>query len=39
MISVHAAVIAKFADTCLFLLRWGRASWDGVTSVVGILHL
>jgi uncharacterized protein involved in exopolysaccharide biosynthesis len=37
--SADAALIGKFADTCLLLVRWGRASWDDVTSAAGYLRL
>jgi polysaccharide biosynthesis transport protein len=39
MTSADAAVVGKFADACLFLVRWGRISWDEVTSAVGYLRL
>jgi Mrp family chromosome partitioning ATPase len=37
--SPDAALIAKFADTRLFLVRWGRTSWDEMTAAVGFLRL
>jgi polysaccharide biosynthesis transport protein len=39
MTSADAALIAKFADTRLLLVRWGRTSWDEVTAAVGFLRL
>jgi len=39
MTSADAALIGRFADTCLLLVRWGRTSWDQVTSAVGFLRL
>jgi succinoglycan biosynthesis transport protein ExoP len=39
MTSADAAVIGRFADTCLFLVRWGRTSWDELTSSVRYLRL
>jgi polysaccharide biosynthesis transport protein len=39
MTSADAAVVGRFADTCLFLVRWDQASWDEVTSTVGFLRL
>jgi Mrp family chromosome partitioning ATPase len=37
--SPDSALIAKFADTRLFLVRWGRTSWDEMTAAVGFLRL
>jgi capsular exopolysaccharide synthesis family protein len=39
MTSADAAVIGRFADTCLLLVRWGRTSWDEMTAAVGFLRL
>jgi Mrp family chromosome partitioning ATPase len=39
MTSADAAIIGKFADTRLLLLRWGRTSWDEMTATVGFLRL
>jgi succinoglycan biosynthesis transport protein ExoP len=39
MTSADAAVIGRFADTCLLLVRWGRTSWDQMTAAVGFLRL
>jgi capsular exopolysaccharide synthesis family protein len=39
MTSSEAAVIARFADRCLFLVRWGRTSRDEMTSALGFLRL
>ena len=39
MTSADAAVIGKFADTRLLLVRWGRTSWDEMTAAVGFLRL
>jgi len=38
MTSADAAVIGRFADTCLLLVRWGRSSWDEMTAAVGFLR-
>src|SRR5262249_54025933 len=37
--SPDAALVARFADTHLFLVRWGRTSWDEMTAAVGFLRL
>jgi len=37
--SADAAVIGRFADTRLLLVRWGRTSWDQMTEAVGFLGL
>jgi uncharacterized protein involved in exopolysaccharide biosynthesis/Mrp family chromosome partitioning ATPase len=37
--SADAALIGRFADTCLLLVRWGRTSWDEMTAAVGFLRL
>jgi Mrp family chromosome partitioning ATPase len=39
MTSADAALIGKFADTRLLLVRWGRTSWDQMTAAVGFLRL
>jgi polysaccharide biosynthesis transport protein len=39
MTSSEAAVIGRLADRCLFLVRWGRTSWDEMTSAIGFLRL
>jgi polysaccharide biosynthesis transport protein len=39
MMSPDAAVIARFADTRLLLVRWGRTYWDEMTAAVGFLRL
>jgi Mrp family chromosome partitioning ATPase len=39
MTSAEAAVIGRFADTCLLVVRWGRTSWDEMTAAVGFLRL
>jgi polysaccharide biosynthesis transport protein len=39
MTSADAALIGKFADTRLLLVRWGRTSWDEMTAAVGFLRL
>jgi succinoglycan biosynthesis transport protein ExoP len=39
MTSADAALIGRFADTCLLLVRWGRTSWDEMTAAVGFLRL
>jgi Mrp family chromosome partitioning ATPase len=39
MTSPDAALIGGFADTRLFLARWGRTSWDEMTAAVGFLRL
>jgi succinoglycan biosynthesis transport protein ExoP len=35
MMRADAAVIGRFADTCLLLARWGRTSWDEMMASVG----
>jgi capsular exopolysaccharide synthesis family protein len=37
--SSEAAVIARLADKCLFLVRCGQTSWDEMTSAIGFLRL
>ena len=37
--SPDAALVARFADTRLFLVRWGRTSWDEMTAAIGFLRL
>jgi uncharacterized protein involved in exopolysaccharide biosynthesis/Mrp family chromosome partitioning ATPase len=37
--SADAALIGRFADTRLLLVRWGRTSWDEMTAAVGFLRL
>jgi capsular exopolysaccharide synthesis family protein len=39
MTNADAALIGRFADTSLLLVRWGRTSWDQVTAAVGFLRL
>jgi uncharacterized protein involved in exopolysaccharide biosynthesis/Mrp family chromosome partitioning ATPase len=39
MTSADAAVVGRFADACLFLVRRGRARWDEVTWAIGYLRL
>jgi Mrp family chromosome partitioning ATPase len=39
MTSADAAIIGKFADTRLLLVRWGRTSWDEMTATIGFLRL
>ena len=39
MTSADAALIGRFADTSLLLVRWGRTSWEEVTAAVGFLRL
>jgi Mrp family chromosome partitioning ATPase/capsular polysaccharide biosynthesis protein len=39
MTSAEAAVVGRFADTCLLVVRWGRTSWDEMTAAVGFLRL
>ena len=39
MTRADAAVIGRFADTCLLLVRWGRTYWDEMTAAVGFLRL
>jgi hypothetical protein len=38
MTSADAALIGRFADTRLLLVRWGRTSWDEMTAAVGFLR-
>jgi polysaccharide biosynthesis transport protein len=37
--SADAALIGRFADTRLLLVRWGRTSWDNMTAAIGFLRL
>jgi uncharacterized protein involved in exopolysaccharide biosynthesis/Mrp family chromosome partitioning ATPase len=37
--SADAALIGRFADTRLLLVRWGRTSWDQMTAAIGFLRL
>src|SRR5207245_139117 len=39
MTSADAALIGRFADSRLLLVRWGRTSWDEITAAVGFLRL
>jgi Mrp family chromosome partitioning ATPase len=39
MTSADAALIGRFADTRLLLVRWGRTYWDQMTAAVGFLRL
>ena len=39
MTSPDAALIGRFADTRLLLVRWGRTSWDETIATVGFLRL
>jgi uncharacterized protein involved in exopolysaccharide biosynthesis/Mrp family chromosome partitioning ATPase len=39
MTSAVSAVLGRCADTCLFLVRWGRTSWDDMQAAVGFLRL
>ena len=39
MTSADAALIGKFADTRLLLVRWGRTSVDQMTAAIGFLRL
>ena len=39
MTRADAALIGRFADTRLLLVRWGRTSWDEMTAAVGFLRL
>jgi succinoglycan biosynthesis transport protein ExoP len=39
MTNALAAVLGRFADTSLFLVRWGRTSWDEMMAAVGFLRL
>ena len=39
MTSPDAALIGRFADTRLLLVRWGRTSWDEMIATVGFLRL
>jgi len=39
MTSPNAALIGRFADTRLLLVRCGRTSWDEMTAAIGFLRL
>jgi len=39
MTSADAALIGRYADTRLLLVRWGRTSWDDMTAAAGFLRL
>jgi polysaccharide biosynthesis transport protein len=39
MTSADAALIGRFVDTALFLVRWGRTSWGEMTAAIGFLRL
>ena len=39
MTRADAAVIGRYADTGILLVRWGRTSWDDMTAAVGFLRL
>jgi polysaccharide biosynthesis transport protein len=39
MTTPDVALIGRFADTSLLLVRWGRTSWDEMTAAVGFLRL
>jgi Mrp family chromosome partitioning ATPase len=39
MTSADAALIGRFVDTRLLLVRWGRTSWDEITAAVGFFRL
>jgi polysaccharide biosynthesis transport protein len=39
MTSADVALIGRFADTRLLLVRWGQTSWDEMTAAVGFLRL
>ena len=39
MTRADAALIGRFVDTRLLLVRWGRTSWDEITAAVGFLRL
>jgi Mrp family chromosome partitioning ATPase len=39
MTSADAALIGRFADIRLLLVRWGRTSWDQMTAAVGFFRL
>jgi uncharacterized protein involved in exopolysaccharide biosynthesis/Mrp family chromosome partitioning ATPase len=39
MTSADTAIIGKFADTRLLVVRWGRTSWDEMTATIGFLRL
>jgi uncharacterized protein involved in exopolysaccharide biosynthesis/Mrp family chromosome partitioning ATPase len=39
MTRADAALIGRFADIRLLLVRWGRTSWDEMTAAVGFLRL
>lgn len=39
MTSTNAALLGKFADKALLVVRWGRTSWDQMNAAVGFLRL
>jgi len=39
MTSADAALIGRYADIRLLLVRWGRTSWDEMNGAVGFLRL
>jgi polysaccharide biosynthesis transport protein len=39
MASAEAALIGRYADTRILLVRWGQTSWDEMTATVGFLRL
>jgi tyrosine-protein kinase Etk/Wzc len=39
MTRADAALIGRFVDIRLLLVRWGRTSWDEMTAAVGFLRL
>ena len=39
MTSAYAALIGRYADIRLLLVRWGRTSWDEMNGAVGFLRL
>ncbi|MGC2521247.1 MAG: polysaccharide biosynthesis tyrosine autokinase [Stellaceae bacterium] len=39
MTSADAALLGSLADIRLFLVRWGRTSWDEMTAAIGFLRL
>src|SRR5207247_683835 len=39
MTSADAALIGRYADTRLLLVRWGRTSWDEITAAAGLCRL
>jgi capsular exopolysaccharide synthesis family protein len=39
MTNADAALVGKFADSCLLLVRWARTSWDQMTAAVRFLRL